>query len=109
MEMELVTEKHIIRDAKVRHGKPHISGTRIAVSDIVTWHFRLGLSVEEIAAKYDLSLASVYAALSYYFDYRTEIDAEIASGQSYYEAIAASSPSLLREKLQALQKFAAHL
>lgn len=103
MEMQLVAEKHIIRDPDIRHGKPHISQTRIAVSDIATWHFRMGLSLEEIAAKYDLSLAAVYAAVSYYFDHQFEIDADLDAAQAYYSEMSAKQPSLLREKLQTLQ------
>lgn len=103
MEMELVAERHIVQHPTIRHNKPHIAGTRVSVSDIVTWHFRMGLSLEEIAAKYDLLLAAVYAAISYYFDYQVEIDAEIDAAQAYYDTMKATQPSLLREKLQALQ------
>lgn len=97
--MELVLEKHIERTSGIRSGKPRIVGTRITVSDIVVWHFRLGLSLEEIAVKYDLSLSAVYAAVSYYFDHKDEIDAEIDSGQDVYETGKRSTPSLLREAL----------
>ena len=47
-------------------GKPRITGHRIRVEDIVIWHKRLGLSPDEIISQYpSLSLADVYAALSY--------------------------------------------
>ena len=97
--MELVLEKHIERTSEVRSGKPRIIGRRITVSDIVVWHFRMGLSLEEIAVKYDLPLSAVYAAVSYYFDRKDEIDAEIDAGQLFYEEKKRSSPSLLRKTL----------
>ena len=99
--MELVLEKHIEKTEGVRGGKARIVETRIAVSDVVLWHFRLGESLAEIAATYDLSLAAVYAAISYYFDHKAEIDAEIEDGRLYYEQMKQAAPSLVKEKLAA--------
>jgi uncharacterized protein (DUF433 family) len=61
----------------VAGGKPRITGHRITVQDVVVWHERLGLSADEIASEYGLSLADVYAALAYYYDHREEIDRAI--------------------------------
>ncbi len=97
--MELVLEKHIERTPEIRSGKPRIAGRRITVSDIVVWHFRMGLSLEEIAVKYDLPLSAVYAAVSYYFDHKDEIDAEIDAGRLFYEEQKRHSPSLLKAAL----------
>lgn len=97
--MELVLEKHIERTSGVRGGKPRIVGTRITVSDIVVWHFRMGLSLEEIAVKYELSLSAIYAAVSFYFDHKEEIDAQISSGQVSYANKKRRAPSLLKEAL----------
>ena len=97
--MELVSEKHIVQTEDVRGNKPRIADTRITVSDVVTWHFRLGLSLEEIAVKYDLSLASVYAAISFYYDHKVEIDAEIDASRIYYREQQQQTPSLVQEKL----------
>lgn len=61
-------------------GKPHVAGHRIKVQHIAVWHERLGKSAEEIAAAHrGLTLADVYAALSYYHDHRDQIDADIAA------------------------------
>jgi uncharacterized protein (DUF433 family) len=46
-------------------GKLRIAGHRITVQNIVIWHERLGLSADEIATEYGLSLADLYAALAY--------------------------------------------
>lgn len=70
-------DRHISIDAGISGGKPHISGRRITVQNIVVWHQMLGKSADEIAIDYDLSLSDVYAALAYYFDHRAEIDEAI--------------------------------
>ena len=65
---------HVAVTPGVAGGKPRIAGHRITVQDIAVWHERLGLSADEIATEYGLSLADVYAALAYYYDHREEID-----------------------------------
>lgn len=96
-------DRHIVIDPEICHGKPHIAGHRIRVQDIAVWHERLGMSVAEICADYELSLAEVYAALAYYFDYKDEIDRDIAADQAYFEAFQQNNPSLLQEKLKTLR------
>lgn len=68
---------HIEITPGVAGGKPRITGHRITVQDVVVWHERVGLSADEIATEYDLSLADVYAALAYYYDHREKIDQAI--------------------------------
>jgi uncharacterized protein (DUF433 family) len=58
-------------------GKPHIAGRRIGVHDIVIAHLQLGEPVAEIAENYSLNLSEIYAALAYYYDHQSEIDAII--------------------------------
>jgi hypothetical protein len=62
---------------------------------------RQGQTLEEIAARYDLSLAAVYAAIAYYYDHRAEIDTEIKQSQATYEKLKRGSVSLVEQKLQA--------
>ncbi len=63
----------------VRGGRPRIVGTGVTVQRVVRW-YRLGLTPEEIADRIGhLSLAQVYAALSYYHANRQQADAEIAA------------------------------
>jgi uncharacterized protein (DUF433 family) len=85
-----------------RSGKPRISGTRITVGDIVLMHRRLGRALEEIAGTYDLPLASVYAAMSYYYDHKDEVDRNLDEEGALAEAFKKNNPSRLREKLEAL-------
>src|SRR5689334_19402982 len=63
-------------------GKPHIAGHRIKVQHIAVWHERMGMSPEEIGAAHPgLTLADVYAALTYYYDHREQIDADIEADE----------------------------
>jgi uncharacterized protein (DUF433 family) len=95
MTTELTLEKHILATPGVRSGKPRLSGTRITVADVAIMHLRLGQSLAEIAGEYELSLAAVHAAMSYYYDHRDEIEAEIAAGIAFAEALQRQTPSRL--------------
>lgn len=68
---------HIQINPDVRGGRPAIVDTRLTVADIVIMYLRLNQSLPEIAGKYDVSLAAVYAAMTYYYDHQREIDADI--------------------------------
>lgn len=101
--MQLVSQEYIEIAADVRSGKPRIAGTRIAVEDVAVMHLKRGYSLLEIAGKYDLSLASVYAAMAYYFDHREEIDQRTAEEEQLVEVLKQNHPSLLQEKLRRLR------
>ncbi|MDO8672129.1 MAG: DUF433 domain-containing protein [Dehalococcoidia bacterium] len=96
--MDTVTT-HIEITAGVAGGKPRIAGHRITVQDIVVWHERLGLGADEIASEYGLSLADVYAALTYYFDHREDIDQSIESDVQFILDLRKRTTSKLRTKL----------
>ncbi len=93
-------DQHIAISPGISGGKPRIAGHRITVHNIAVWHERMGISADEIAAEYDLTLADVYAALAYYFDNRNEIDTQIEESKLFIEALRAHSPSKLKQKLQ---------
>lgn len=90
---------HVAVTPGVAGGKPRIAGHRITVQDIAVWHERLGLSADEIATEYGLSLADVYAALAYYYDHREEMDQAIRADEEFIAALRQRSPSKLRAKL----------
>ena len=81
--MDIMTIPHIAISEDVAGGKPRIAGHRITVQHIVIWHERMGLSADEIASNHGLSLAEIYAALTYYYDHRQEIDEAILADESY--------------------------
>jgi uncharacterized protein (DUF433 family) len=92
--------EHIEITPGIAGGKPRIAGHRITVQNIAIWHERLGKSVDEIVAEYDLTPADVHAALAYYFDHRAEMDRSIAEGEAFAEALRQQTPSKVRQKLQ---------
>lgn len=76
--MSKVSHPHITSDPAVCGGSPCIARTRFSVRIVVGYILRLGLTPEELQADFPhLSLAAIYDALSYYYDHREEIDAEI--------------------------------
>jgi uncharacterized protein (DUF433 family) len=90
---------HIDVTPGVAGGKPRIAGHRITVQNIVIWHERLGLTADEIATEYELSLADIYAALAYYFDHREEIDKAIREDEKFIAELRRRTPSVLNAKL----------
>jgi uncharacterized protein (DUF433 family) len=78
MSISRTLEGLIIRDPKLRYGRPVISGTGVTVRTVVQ-HDKLGRTPEEIADDMGLELAGVYGALAYYHLNRDEIEADIAA------------------------------
>jgi uncharacterized protein (DUF433 family) len=93
-------DQHIEITPGIAGGKPRIAGHRITVQDIAIWHERQGMSVDQIAAEYDLTLADIHAALAYYFDHRVEIDQAIKEDEAFADALRRETPSKLRPKAQ---------
>lgn len=100
MSFETVLDRHIEITVGVASGKPRIAGHRITVQNVVIWHEWMGLSADEIAAEYGLTLSEVYAALAYYYDHRAEIDDSIRADQAFVEELRRLTPSKLLEKLR---------
>ncbi|MGK7941346.1 MAG: DUF433 domain-containing protein [Crocosphaera sp.] len=74
MPSQKVSTEYIAIDPDYCFGKPHIIGTRMTVAAIAQMYLEMGQSLEEIAIKYDVSLAAVYGAMSYYYEHQEEID-----------------------------------
>lgn len=92
-------DDHIEITPGVCGGEPRVAGHRITVRQIVTWHDRMGVSVDEIASEYDLAISDVYAALAYYFDHREEIDTAASADAALVEELRRWVPSKLKPKL----------
>ena len=101
--MELTEIQHITVTPGLRGGKPHIIGRRITVSDIAFYHLEQSMSVDEIAAEFDLSLASIHAALAYYFDHRAEIDQRTATDEAFATEAEKQNPSRFQERLRTMR------
>lgn len=101
MKSEVILDRHIEVTSGVAGRKPRIAGHRITVQNIVIWHEQMGLSADEIASEYDLSLSEIYAALAYYYDHRAEIDQSIRDERAFVEELRRMTPSKLPDKLRA--------
>lgn len=77
----------ITRNPQIGSGRPIIAGTGVRVRSIAIRHKR-GLTAEKIADSYGhLSLAQVYAALTYYYANREEIETDIAEEDKLYDRL----------------------
>jgi uncharacterized protein (DUF433 family) len=103
MTLEVTLNRHIESTPNVRGRKPRITGRRITVADVAAWYLKLGYSPEEIASIYDLPLAAVHAAISFYYDHRVEIDRQSREDEEFIKAFRQQHPSLLQAKLQELR------
>ena len=99
--MRPIIINHIEITPGVCGGKPRIAGHRIKVQDVVIWHERMGMSPDEIVYHYpSITLADVYAALSYYHDHLEEIRKDIEDDEIFAREMQAKTPSLVREKIK---------
>ncbi len=95
--------ERIVLTADTCRGKPRIAGSRIRVQDIYWWHEVEGKSADEIVTSYpQLSMADVYAALSYFWSHRDTMLAELQADRLSYEEQKRSAPSLVAEKLKSI-------
>ena len=86
-------------------GVAFINGTKMKVRQIVIEKNDWGLTPEEIQRGHEhLSLAQIYAALSYYYEHKRIIDQEIERSKREVDSLRAQNPSpLTRETLEQRQ------
>ena len=104
MSKQSVITNHIEITPGVLGGKPRLAGHRISVAHIAEMYLNMGESIEEIARDYNLSPASVHAAMTYYYDHREEIDRHTAELDAFIEELKRQNPpSRLQEKLREIR------
>ena len=87
-------QPYITRTANIAGGKAVIAGTRIKVTQIALEYERMGWIADQIIdAHPHLTLAQVHAALAYYYEHLTELDAELAAEQKMVEELRRRYPS----------------
>ena len=101
--MKVILDRYIELTPDIRGGKPRIAGRRITVADVAIAYLRLGQSLEEVAAEYDLTLSEVYAAMSFYYDNKVAIDESIQASETFADSLRPLYPSLLQEKIKVLK------
>ncbi len=101
--MAMTTAPHIKRDER---GVAWIDETNVKVIEVVLDRLAYGWSPEEIHFQHSgLSLAQIYAALTYYYDNQAELDREIARQQDDVRQLreqAGESPLVVRLKAAGL-------
>ena len=89
---------HIYLDER---GRPWIEGTNTKVIEVVLDKVAWGLNAEQIHIQHPyLPLSKIHAALSYYYDHKVELDAEIERQDKEAQALW-EQQGPLREKLLA--------
>jgi len=87
--MEVVKTLHpyITKSSDILGGEPVIKGTRISVRAVVQYILKEGITPEEFIREFhQVTMASVYDALSYYYDHKEEIESYIeANKESHWE------------------------
>jgi len=103
--MDLKTANHVESIPGRCGGKPCIAGTRIRVWDVYVLHERQGLSADEVIAAYpELSLSDVYAALTYYYDNKEEVDTQMKADDQFVEQLKKrTGPGPLAKKLSSME------
>ncbi|MCC6801304.1 MAG: DUF433 domain-containing protein [Anaerolineae bacterium] len=92
-----VTAAHITQTPGICGGKPCIAGRRIRVQDVYVWHETVGMSAEAIASEYNLSLAQVYAALTFAYEHLDEILADIQASDENVESFKRDYPENVKK------------
>ena len=94
--------ERIVSKPDVCGGRPCIAGTRIRVQDIYVWHELQSRSADEIVSDYPhITMADVYAALTYYWDHRDDMQRQMLEEDAFVAAMKAKHTSPLKEKLAA--------
>ncbi len=77
----------IVSTPGVVGGRPRIDGTRVSVNTIVIW-YQKGYNAEEIAQEFErVSLAQVYAALTYYHANQAEVEASLRAEEETHDRL----------------------
>jgi uncharacterized protein (DUF433 family) len=98
--MSQIVAPHIELRPGAAGSRLRIVGKGVLVHAVAVWNTVLHMSPEEIAKGYDLTLAEVYAALSFYHDHKDELDAVIREEDRHIAEMKAKSPSILQQRIR---------
>jgi len=98
--------KTVEKQAHIRlddQGRPWIDDANVKVIEVALDHLGYSWNPDTIQENHPhLSLAQVYAALAWYYDHQTDMDAEIARQDERIQALRdAAAPSPLQRRLAA--------
>ncbi len=93
--MAICVKNHVVID---ENGVAWISGANTKVIEVVLDKLAYGWSPEEIHSQHShLSLAQIHSALSFYYENKNELDAEIERQNQFAEAL---KPRLINPALR---------
>jgi uncharacterized protein (DUF433 family) len=79
----------VVKSPETLGGRPHIAGTRLSVQRVAAW-YKMGLNAEEICDRIGtVTLAQIYAALTYYHSNQAEIEHYLAEEKAEYARLSA--------------------
>jgi uncharacterized protein (DUF433 family) len=82
----LVPHPHVRCDSRLLGGSPHVEGTRVPVRRLWAWH-RAGVSIDRLLKRYPaMGPARVLDALSFAYDNRDVVEADLAREMAAFEA-----------------------
>jgi uncharacterized protein (DUF433 family) len=81
----------ITHDEDVLGGEPRIDGTRIGVRHVAAWVIEAGRSPAAVADQFDITLAAIYEALSYYYEHVEEMREYEQANEAAFEEVRKSS------------------
>jgi uncharacterized protein (DUF433 family) len=100
----LVPHPHVRCDSRLLGGSPHVEGSRVPVRRLWAWH-RSGVSIDRLLKRYPhLGPARVLDALSFAYDNRDVVEADLAREMAAFEA-AGQRPMGLRPMQQQVFSF----
>lgn len=95
----LVPHPHVRCDSRLLNGSPHIEGSRVPVRRLWAWH-RGGASIDTLLRRYpSVGPARILDALSFAYDNRDVVEADLAREMAAFEA-AGQRPVGLRPMAQ---------
>lgn len=81
----------ITRDEDILSGEPRIDGTRVGVRHVAARVVDAGQTPAHVADQLDISLASVYESLSYYYTHIDEMRGLERDNETAFERVRDSS------------------
>ncbi len=95
----LVPHPHVRCDSRLLGGSPHVQGSRVPVRRLWAWH-RAGVSIDTLLKRYPrLGPARVLDALSFAYDNREVVEADLGREMAAFDA-AGKTPLGLRPMAQ---------
>lgn len=76
----------VIQHVEIRNGRGYISGRNLKAEMVARMYVGTNYSIEDVMRHYNLTAAEVHAALAYYYDNQTTLDAQHNAAIAWAEA-----------------------